>query len=79
MMTTTPDPVLVRALCSFAFCARKKILHALRTAHAALREIFDEAAYDRYLQQTGAVHSRASFAKFLAAGKQSRERRPRCC
>jgi len=52
---------------------------ALQLFWQALREIFDEAAYERYLQRTGSVQSRESFAAFLAAGKTARERKPRCC
>jgi hypothetical protein len=46
---------------------------------AALREIFDEAAYERYLVTRGVVRSTTSYAQFLADGRTSRERRPRCC
>jgi hypothetical protein len=54
-------------------------MRALRLFWQTLREIFDEAAYERYLQRTGDVASRESFAAFLAAGKPARERKPRCC
>ncbi len=52
---------------------------ALQLFWQTLREIFDEAAYERFLQRTGESVSRESFAAFLAAGKQARERKPRCC
>ncbi len=44
-----------------------------------LREIFDEAAYERYLRRTGSVESKESFAAFIEASKARTERRPRCC
>ena len=72
-------PICLGALRSFAFSARNTMLRTIRVVHAALREIFDEAAYDRYLQRTGDARSSASFAAFMAAGKQARERKPRCC
>ncbi len=45
---------------------------------AALREIFDESAYRRFLRRERAPASRASYAAFL----RERDRgphRPRCC
>ncbi|HWR13640.1 MAG TPA: hypothetical protein VN577_02340 [Terriglobales bacterium] len=51
----------------------------LRLFWAALREIFDEAAYERFLQRTGEPRSRESFAAFLEASKAGRERKVRCC
>ena len=53
--------------------------HALKLFWATLREIFDEAAYERYLQRTGSAQSRESFAAFAEEARMSRERRPRCC
>ena len=53
-----------------------------RTFHLiwqTLREIFDEAAYDRYLRQTGSAPSSKSFAEFMSASNAKKERRPRCC
>jgi hypothetical protein len=52
---------------------------ALKLVWATLREIFDEAAYERYLRATGSEPSRESFAAFVEASKTARERRPRCC
>jgi hypothetical protein len=46
---------------------------------AALREIFDEAAYARFLERTGQLSSRAAYAGFLRERAASHERRPRCC
>lgn len=46
---------------------------------AVLREIFDEAAYDRYLKQQGTRRSTTSYADFLAFIRERRERRARCC
>jgi hypothetical protein len=46
---------------------------------AALREIFDEAAYARFLARTGQPSSRAAYAGFLRERAAAHERRPRCC
>ena len=46
---------------------------------AALREIFDEAGYQRFLARTGQPSSRAAYAGFLRERAASQERRPRCC
>lgn len=51
----------------------------LRLFWEMLREIFDEAAYERFLVRTGRASSRESFAAFMEASKVKRERRPRCC
>ena len=46
---------------------------------AVLREIFDEAAYARFLARRGAAASVASYAEFLHETEHSRARKPRCC
>ena len=62
----------------------RKLLHSFpssffRTAAAALRELFDEAAYARFLERTAQPSSRAAYAGFLRERAASHERRPRCC
>jgi hypothetical protein len=46
---------------------------------AALREIFDEAAYSRFLKRERAERSRESYAAFLGENELARARRPKCC
>ena len=46
---------------------------------AALREIFDESAYQRFLAREGLPPSRGSYARFLRELEISKLRRPRCC
>ena len=46
---------------------------------AVLREIFDEAAYGRFLQRQSVVSSREAYGQFLRDSEQARVRRPRCC
>jgi hypothetical protein len=49
------------------------------TVREALREIFDEAAYARFLSTEGVENSREAYAKYLRETQTTRERRPRCC
>jgi hypothetical protein len=46
---------------------------------AALREIFDESAYARYLERSRMVPSREAYAAFLREHELAKARRPRCC
>ena len=56
----------------------RKLRQASATFVAALREIFDESAYRRFLQRTGEAPSRASYREFLNQRHGARPR-PRCC
>lgn len=56
----------------------KKLQEAGATFLAALREIFDESAYQRFLHRTGQLPSRASYREFLRQ-KFAAKPRPRCC
>lgn len=46
---------------------------------AALREIFDESAYSRFLSQRQLASSRAAYASFRREYEVTKARRPRCC
>jgi hypothetical protein len=46
---------------------------------AALREIFDESAYARFLAQRGLGPSHLSYAAFRRDQEGIKARRPRCC
>ena len=50
-----------------------------RIFFAALREIFDESAYARFLNQKQLVSSRAAYAAFRREHEGAKARRPRCC
>ena len=56
----------------------KKLHQVAAIFVAALREIFDESAYQRFLQRTGQPPSRASYREFLRQ-KFAAKPRPRCC
>jgi hypothetical protein len=46
---------------------------------ATLREIFDEAAYHRFLTRGEVASSPAAYADFLRESETAKARRPRCC
>ena len=51
----------------------------LRTLLAALREIFDEAAYQRFLKRASLASSPQAYAEFLREQETISNPRPRCC
>jgi hypothetical protein len=57
----------------------KRIAYTWRIFRATLREIFDEAAYARFLGRTGMRSSSESYAAFRYEFEEARARRPKCC
>ena len=57
----------------------KAMMSAARILLAALREIFDEAAYQRFLARTQMVSYPAAYAAFRHEFEEAKTRRPRCC
>jgi hypothetical protein len=57
----------------------KRIVSGWRTFVATLREIFDEAAYARYLSRAGRKSSCAAYAAFRQEFEEAKMRRPKCC
>jgi hypothetical protein len=51
----------------------------IQTLRAALREIFDESAYDRFLLRTNAARSVASYREFTLERDAAMLKKPRCC
>jgi hypothetical protein len=51
----------------------------IQTLRAALREIFDESAYDRFLQRTHAARSVSSYREFTRERDAAMLKKPRCC
>jgi hypothetical protein len=45
----------------------------------ALREIFDESAYSRFLARHGVSSCQRAYAEFLREQEGGRARRPKCC
>ena len=57
----------------------KRLSKALQIVYAALREIFDEAAYARFLHRTQEAPSKATYATFCRERELHCARRHRCC
>jgi predicted transglutaminase-like cysteine proteinase len=57
----------------------KHVNKVLRIVYAALREIFDEAAYTRFLQRAESASSPAAYARFCRERELSCQRKHRCC
>ena len=55
------------------------VLRSVRILRLTLSEIFDEAAYARYLQHAGLKVSRQSYAGFFEEKHQAKSPAARCC
>ncbi len=53
--------------------------YALAVLVSALREIFDESAYARFLHRRQIAPSREAYAAFCRECEAAKARRPRCC
>jgi hypothetical protein len=58
---------------------RKTIRDFAAIAIAALREIFDEAAYARFLDRAGMASSCEAYGAFRREFEEAKLRRPKCC
>jgi hypothetical protein len=63
--------------------ARDRVIGKVRAffniLRAALLEIFDESAYDRFLQHTHAARSKESYRTFMRERETALGQKPRCC
>jgi len=57
----------------------KQIVSGVRTFMDTLREIFDEAAYARFLDRAGVASSSEAYAAFRREFEEVKVRRPKCC
>ena len=57
----------------------RAVSKAARIFLAVLREIFDEAAYARFLQRAQMTSSPAAYAAFWRERESAHNRRARCC
>jgi hypothetical protein len=57
----------------------RRFANAARILIAALREIFDEAAYERFLSRAKTDSSARAYAAFRAEFEEAKTRRPKCC
>jgi hypothetical protein len=53
--------------------------HAISLLASALREIFDESAYARFLDRGKLTSSREAYAAFCRECEAAKARKPRCC
>ena len=56
-----------------------RLASAMQTLLAAIREIFDESPYERFLLRTHAGRSIASYRAFTRERDAAMQRKPRCC
>ncbi len=56
-----------------------QFIKAARILLTTLREIFDEAAYERFLVRTKVVSSPTAYAAFRQEFEEAKTRRPKCC
>lgn len=56
-----------------------RLAHAARIALVMLREIFDEAAYARFLERNQMSSSAGAYNLFLQERESEAARRVRCC
>ena len=50
-----------------------------KTLRDALLEIFDESAYDRFLQHTRAARTKQSYRAFMSERETASVQKQRCC
>jgi hypothetical protein len=55
------------------------VVGGARLLLCALREIFDEAAYSRFLARQGMTSCPSAYAAFLGEQEAIKARRPKCC
>jgi hypothetical protein len=55
------------------------IVRSLAIVAETLREIFDESAYQRFLERSCLESSAGAYAIFRRENEQAKARRPRCC
>jgi hypothetical protein len=59
--------------------AKRAIGNFAATTLATLREIFDEAAYARFLRRNRVASSCKAYAAFRCELEKAKTRRPKCC
>jgi hypothetical protein len=70
----TCDPPIPRSPSATAL-----LRNVMETIRAALREIFDESAYDRFLLRTNSSRSVGSYRNFTRERDAALLKKPRCC
>ena len=57
----------------------KAMARGWETLVATAREIFDEAAYERFLARRKMLSSKETYAEFRREWEEMKMRRPKCC
>jgi hypothetical protein len=57
----------------------KQIIASWQIFRNVLREVFDEAAYARFLGRCGLASSSKAYAAFRREYEETKVRRPKCC
>jgi len=68
-----------RVIIAKALDARAAVVRGVAVLAATLREIFDESAYQRFLERTRQQSSIEAYAVFRQENDQAKSRRPKCC
>ena len=56
-----------------------RVIRSFQLMVAALREIFDEAGYTRFLHRRQMASSCQAYAEFCREREATQARRPKCC
>jgi hypothetical protein len=80
MSESRSSRALIRSLAAGPCSAVRKWFVAMTTLLlSALREIFDETAYSRFLSRHGMTSCPNAYAAFLREYEGLKARRPKCC
>jgi len=71
-----PQPGMAKATPNRIFAA---IIRSSAVLVAVLQEIFDESAYQRFLERSRVQPSPKAYAMFQQETEHAKSRRPRCC
>ncbi|MFY9659686.1 MAG: hypothetical protein WAJ97_03630 [Terriglobales bacterium] len=71
-----PQPGMAKATPNRIFAA---IIRSSAVLVAVLQEIFDESAYQRFLERSRVQSSAKAYAMFQQETEHAKSRRPRCC
>jgi hypothetical protein len=73
------EPIAAEKNQKETYSARARIARTFAVFVAALREIFDESAYERFLDRQRVCSSPRAYSDFLRETETAKARRPKCC
>ena len=77
--TSVREPIAAKKNQKKVQCGARKIIRPLALFMAALREIFEESAYERFLDRHSLISSPRAYRDFLRETEGTKARRPKCC